>query len=116
MSASPSLTSPFYSPYGRLKRLPYLAWMVSLFFLIVFLFSWKTGGAVAMCTFLASVALMVVQTIKRSRDAGWHWFGTILVLAVLNGVGLMALMVWPSAKPSEQSAGETTTLGPQMRP
>ena len=106
MSASPSPTSPFYSPHGRLKRLPYLAWMASLFFLIVFLFSWESGGAVAMCTFLASVALMVVQTIKRSRDAGWHWFGTILALAVLNGVGLLALMVWPSAKPSEQSSGE----------
>lgn len=108
MSASASLTSPFYSPYGRLKRLPYLAWMVSLFFLIVFLFSWTSGGAIAACTFLASVALMIVQTIKRSRDAGWHWFGLLLALAILNGVGLMALMVWPSAKPSEQSAGAAT--------
>lgn len=82
--------------------------MVSLFFLIVFLFSWKTGGTVATCTFLASVALMVIQTIKRGRDAGWHWFGTILALAVLNGVGLMALMVWPSARPSEQPTGEAS--------
>ena len=105
MSPDQSPSSPFYSPFGRISRGAYIVRVLFLGTLCVGIVATATGKSVVPGAILiAAFFLILVQVIKRGRDAGWHWLATVLLVVVLNGIALAALAVWPSKRQKEEAS------------
>lgn len=98
MSPSGSPVAPLYSPFGRIPRGTYTLRLLGLLAVAVVAVMAGRGGnsPVWGLVLAASGILMVFQAITRGADAGLRWWLTIPAVVVLNGLALVALMVWPS--------------------
>lgn len=99
MSRDQSPSSPFYSPFGSISRGAYIGRVLFLGALCVGIVATATGKSVVPgAVLIAAFLLILIQAIKRGRDAGWHWLATVLLVVALNGIALAALAVWPSKR------------------
>ncbi len=96
---------PFFcSPRGRISRASYVLRLVPLLGITVMSVLLGKGGpslfwGSAICV---SLLLILVQTIKRARDVGWHWAVVIPAILIFNGAIFLALAFWP-AKVKEET-------------
>ncbi len=104
MSPNQPPSNPFYSPFGRISRGAYIGRVLFLGALCVGIVATATGKSVVPgAVLIAAFLLILIQVIKRGRDAGWHWLATVFLVVILNGIALAALAVWPSKRQDEEA-------------
>lgn len=98
----------FFSPSGRLGRLPYflgwLFWVATSGFVLTRMFANEDdSGALAFWTFiliaggLVSTVSIIMMTIKRLHDMGYPGaLALCLFIPVISPVIFIALCLWPS--------------------